>query len=412
MKYRNILILIVLTAIVSIVTLIHYGVLTTHDSASYVEAFDNIYLGAPDRFRTPIYPLVVGGFCQLFGVTAGCLATIIFQHLVFLISVPFFYKATQRIFKSDLWAFAVAAIYILSAEHFNWNNYIMTESLSTSGMAFLLFFTTSDVEKPSVKNATWLFLTGALLLMLRPAHIYIIPVFLVVFGIAWFFKRHRKAANAGLLATIGIGLIVVGYMCTFKAAYGTFAISNVSTFNKYYSLRQNGLFEPSKIDNPEIASLIDGFYAKNGRTTDDIISTYAEIETLDTQFPMSEFENTVNNTVAQNRSEWYKIILSRPYMSLSDYGKEEISVTSLLKNKMFYIYLLMIVATIVIIIAIVKRRIDIYSGIIYLLGAGHLAVAIIGAQGDWPRLIDPAISVYVVMAALVVASIFCRRKKV
>ena len=394
-------ILIIAALVASVFSLLHFGVLTTTDTESYIDAIDVYMSGSIDKFRTPIYPLFLGFMRFLFG-DGYPMATIIAQHIIFIISIPFFFTVANKIAKSPVWASIFTAMLIIAVEVANWNNYLMSESLSTSLFIFLLYAMWKLYDTPSFANFSVCLIWSVVILLLRPAFIYILVAFAIL-SIIISFQRDKGSLRYFVAVTVALVVVSIFYVMAFHSKYGAYAFSNVSTVNKYYALRQNGLIDTSVAHNTDLATEIEQFKKINGETNRSIRETYYEIQYLDSIYPLSEINEIISHSISQNKAKCAMLVLDRFRLSLNHYDTKPITVKSLLKNKLFYIYLLLIIASVLILVRLVRRKpvgFDLIA--LYLLAMGHLCVTIIGAQGDWPRLFEPAMPTFLLLACVIV----------
>ncbi|MBQ4291584.1 MAG: glycosyltransferase family 39 protein [Muribaculaceae bacterium] len=394
-----IFLLVAASALVSALSIIKYGVLTTADTESYINAFDVYMSGGIDKFRTPIYPIFLGIMKGIFG-SHFPLATIIVQHIIFIATLPFFFSLTEKLFKSLPFSMILSVLLLLAIEIANWNNFLMTESLSTSLTILLLFSLYNLVKKPSVPTFLTCLLLSVLILLIRPAFIYLIPAFCIFFVILLFSKKHRKASAYYCMAiTAALTIVASAYVIVFHNVFGVYAFSNVSIVNKYYTLRQNGLIDTSESSNSALVADIENFKKINGETNRFIRRTYHEIQTLDSIYPLYDIDKIVTSSISHNKGKCASLVLGRFRMAMTDYDTVPVSFYSLVKNKITYIYLVLLFATIIIAWGFIRRREpNQWLLMLYVLAMGHFATTFIGAQGDWHRLLEPAMPIFLLLA--------------
>lgn len=396
--------LLAIAAIWSVISMAKNGVLTTHDSESYVDAFDVYLSGGLDKFRTPVYPLFLGLFKTIFGVGFFQIATILAQHIIFVISVLFFFITAEITVRSNTVVSIFTTVFIVAIEVANWNNYIMTESLSTSFFVFFVYQVIRLWTNPMRYSLLWCVLWGIVVLLLRPAFVYVI-IACAIMAVLLPLSRDggsKSAAIKGGVLTIVLCVVAFSYSFAFKSRYGVATFSNVSIVNKYYTLRQNGLIDTSNISNRDLAAEIENFKSDHGEIYTDVIGTYREFEIIDNTYPLRDIDEVVNVSVSCNKAKCIRLVLDRFRLSLTDYGTNPMTVVSLLKNKLFYIYVLLAVASILLLMNFFRRNPINYPVLFfYLLGMGHLCVTIIGAQGDWHRLFEPAMPAYLLLACAI-----------
>jgi len=120
-----------------------------YDTDSYVAAWETISSLHLDLWRTPIYPLFIGLTKFLFGSYFLIVGTVI-QHLIFLISIRYFYKLAQGVVKSERSAWWATAFYALYPCVATWNCFNLTEPFAIYSMIFMLYCALTAYQKNSV----------------------------------------------------------------------------------------------------------------------------------------------------------------------------------------------------------------------------------------------------------------------
>ncbi len=386
--------IIAVCAVVNVITLlINGGAQIWDDSPSYVNAWEDVSHFDINIYRTPVYPLLIGICKMVFGEELMLDAVVVAQIIIFLVSVWFLYKSSMLVTSSRYISFCATFAYAFFPDCRVYNTVIMTESLSISGMVFLMYLTLKALKSQSLKYPVLMCLVMLILLLLRPSFLFLIPIYIVGWGVLFFTRKsQRKLYGAGLIGISLVTLSLVGYACAFKAKYGVFGTSNVSIINNYYVCRQYGILEASVTDNPKLKEAVEKFYVKYGRTN------YAEALWRETNllFHSGDYELTdlnvlVGNSIAMHKATFAKSIVMRLLESRTVYwGPVKL-----------YAYLGFVVIALfyIVYVAIKRRTLPIISTYLLSCIVVLYVVSIIGAQDSWGRLTYPVFPCWLLLAA-------------
>ena len=292
---------------------------------------------------------------------------------------------TKMISSSSL-VFWLTLIYILPFT-ITWNNFILTESFAISGTNFILYFTHRIYHQYRVRTSSILFcIILSLLVLLRPALIYMLPVYL--FGYSIILRKKKKSAFAGISGVLVASLCLFVYMKMFESKYGIFASSNVSTINQIGIAQKYNLFYPDVIENQNLKK--------------DIIAG-VDGETILKRHDLA----TINNALSSSYKKQPLQVLGSCYARLYRSKNNNFFVTYIPKWGIVLdwfclylniLYLFIIVYTIIMLVWIVnKKTIPWFSLLLYMLCISNIIVAIYGAPMEWERLILPSLPMIVVM---------------
>ena len=271
-KNKDLLIIYVFALVMSLGLIVGRGVFTSPDTPSYISAYDTFVNGHLDSFRTPVYPFILGWMKFIFGENAFLFATIVFQHILFLLSIWFFYQVANELGVSRKANFWLTLFYGCFPYLNTWGNRIITESIAISLSVVLLYFFIILIQnKKTIAKMMWsgfgFFIILGLLLFHRPIFIYFLPVFLLIFGLKSMWRDGRKSAIVGLVASVLATICMLVYMSEFKQEYGVFATSRVSYQNNYANAHKEGLL---KIEHPESGEFWSMTIAEQKEYTDSI----------------------------------------------------------------------------------------------------------------------------------------------
>ena len=399
-KNKNLLLLYILSVIFSFLLIFVWGVIETPDSQTYISAWSSLANGKLDILRTPIYPIFLHLMSFLFN-KEGLLATICFQHLVFLISICFFIKILRLFIKKENIIFWITALYALFPAVNTWGNCILTESFAISGLVFLIYLTFRLIQRVSIASITLFTIQLLVLLLLKPAFIYLLPICFVLFVYLFFHKSYRLGGALGLIGVFFASLICVGYMQEFKREYGVFSFSNVSTINNFYIARQYGIIDPSTITDTRLKKDIDSLYLVNGSIVTDPQVLWEESVSIVNSYPLDTISSELS-LMTRNKTKAYILGVFDRFIQAS---KSLLFITPIWNLSRFFafglfignLFIFLFIYSLFICIWTIKRRyIPWKSLFLYMLGLSNIIVSIIGAQNEWSRLIFPSCPIWLI----------------
>jgi membrane protein len=222
------------------------------DTATYLRAGDNLMNFTLDVLRTPVYPLILAALKAISGLTYLPVAVAILQWLVFLIAIPYFYKLSMALIRSRKFVFWCVCFFAIDPYVYGFNNLMLTESLSISGLVFLVYCAAKCFQRPSAKYILWYTFWCLFLLFLRPAYVYLMAVY-VIFIIMLILRFSSESKRA--IITAVVGCIVVfssyySYKSEIRRLYGINSITIVSDYNKFHMLLARDLFKSKYATNP------------------------------------------------------------------------------------------------------------------------------------------------------------------
>lgn len=405
--------LLLLGGISSLLWIVLRGVIIHADSPSYIEAAGVVMQGGIDLLRTPAYPFFLGILHAVFGAGIYLYAAIILQHAVFLGSACCLFRMTERLTSSRNTAFYLTLFYVLYPFVTSLNNYILTESFSISGVMFLLYLAFRLHERFRWPDALLFPLLASWLLLLKPALIFIIPVFLVFWAGLLFGGVSRKSILAGLAGTLVAAGCLLGYMAVFKHEYGVFSASSVNTLNQYHIARMYGLLDPSRIEDPGVREDLEKSIEEHGQRPDDFILLFQEAYHMiqDHTLPVVSRE-----VAACTRQQPVQVLLatgSRLYAAADD----PLLVSYVHKSRLGHLFsfhistlfLFLVIYTLLLVRWMIRNRsIPWLTALLYMLAVSQIVVAVYGAQSDWGRLLLPVLPAYLLMVGQLCAALQAR----
>ena len=214
------------------------------DTGTYLAAGRKFFSGTIDELRTPVYPVL----CQLFTLGKyfnGLYLLSAFQMLIFIVSVPYLYKAVALLTQRKAAKCIFTCLYAWSLPIISYTSYIFTESLTISSVVFFGYMLTAIIKG---KASRYICIAMPILLlcmiMLRPFCICFVPLGILAYAYSYY-KKTLLHTTAAISSTLIATIIVLGYCAEHKRLYGRFALSNVSSINRAIVLIRNGMLSES-----------------------------------------------------------------------------------------------------------------------------------------------------------------------
>ena len=425
--------------VITIVNIFLYMVIggaSTHcDTFSYLHAWETLKTGHIDALRTPVYPIYLGLFKEVFAeyyITPASIG----QHLLFLYSIYCFYIILHCIGFKKKTIFWTTAVYATLPGIFTWGAILLTESLTMSLSVIYAYVMFKLKERFSYTMTILNVLILVVLLLLRPAMVYLLPIAFLLWLIAIYRKSVRKQAVAGVLGVMIAMLSLFSYMHVYKHSYGIFATSYVGTYNNFFCSRWHGLLHPEEIKNDSIRADLQKSIDNNGlfcvafnpiywrgdnvyplwEETNYALKTYNYCEIEDILWlsmknhPLGHIASVIYRAnwaakmpLLYSRSMEPWDLTFRDFLCIWDiickYFLQFITIS--------WLYCMLFVYACVL---FYRKKCHLLSWeilLIFLCGSANLLVAIMGAQGDWNRLIAPSLPFY-----LIIVADLCRKLKI
>lgn len=216
-----------------------------YDTWTYFDTWKFYFLSRPetfiDSYRTPVYPLFMS-LTSLDGLLP--LTSIAFaQWIVFILIIPWFRRLAHMLVRSESITFWMTLFYVAYWGVIDVNYWIRTESLSQSFLILFVYYTIRAMRKLEKKSLVWSAFWLLILVFLRPAFLYLPPIYIAV--CLYIMARNRRKGLMGLLGASVVCGIIYGYAAAFEHRHGFFAISDVSDYNNYYRLVQYDIIDAS-----------------------------------------------------------------------------------------------------------------------------------------------------------------------
>ena len=372
-----------------------------YDTSSYADYEHNILRGEVDVFRTPVYPLFLKLIRKITGIFNGeadyYKAVVAAQIMISFVSVIIFYFALSKLFKNKWVIFSATLLFGCNPLIIQWDNCILTESLSVFMTVFFLYIMLDYLKNPTKLEAILMSLLSFCMVMLRPTFIYLFAI-LGVFFVTRFilYSKDRIKSVCGAISLIVAVCLTLGYCQLNKNTNGYFGISSVSTtVNQLYIVMQNGITDNP--DYPDITYYIEFGMEYSDNYIGDIIEPAGEI------YGYTEIENYVNGCIAANRdiyneytkNKFLDVIPQQMTVQYSVYNSEfenfaradQLLLYSLFPFTFLSVFIIIAVTVAFAIgVLIVKRRILWQIIGISAVAFSHIFVSIYGSMAEYQRL--------------------------
>lgn len=246
------------------------GPVFSPDSDSYIVAMENLRSGRMDLERTPGVPLVLWG-CELLAGKGYLWVFCFLQEVVFLGSVLLLWDMGRMFVRSRGLVIGITALYLFlpCLSLFHYASGIDTESMAFGTIMLLLWMSLRILRGAEISAresvATGIGLNIVLLfsIAVRPAYIYLIPIYAVFWCFLMFRRRSRAVLMGvtGLMALGGVVGVVGGYEERIEQEFGYEGITDISYMNNYFFAREYNLLLPELAENDSLRSKLREFAA-------------------------------------------------------------------------------------------------------------------------------------------------------
>jgi hypothetical protein len=387
----------------------------------------NVFLGQVDILRTPVYPYFIK-FVRLFGNENLYQNIIIFQSIISFLSIILFYKIAVYVFKTRPAIIAATFVYGIYPFIINFDKCILTESISISGIVLLFYLIVNFLNKPSAAKAVLLTLFIFVLIMLRPAFLFLVAIITLFWVFRIISTRHKQVSPpnnkkperniylSGLIASGVCALLLLGYSRLNYFNNGCNNISVVTEINQLNILIDFNIYMDKS--DPEISGTIkkylnDNSYVKSVLSKDNNAPNimWNANKIVFAQFPLYRINNYILGAIAHNSGIYIKKTL------LKMFNLHQINTTyyyagirgGILTSLIFapfnifpvtfmIIYLLLFFDFIIILINVIKwKRIPWLKLFIWSVITGELITTATGAVAEFQRLFVPAFPYIIIL---------------
>lgn len=376
----------------------------SNDTYSYIEAWDVLKTFSLDIGRTPVYPFIIGPIVRLLGFRIGWLVLVCLQWIIFFLTLRPFRKICCNFINRDIIIKATYTIYIFSISTFYFNTVLLTESLSYSGLVFYFYVLIKFKHNRSDRYTLYLFFILIMLVFLRPALLFLLPVTLVYF-ICLSIKNkeiYTKPLTVCLLVLLSVGM----YIYCINDKYGVPLFTKVSVVNNYVSLDNINAIDYTDFSDDDVKE----FYQSLN------CSSYDECNELINHFGISKVYKEYVQILENHRTDlilsWYSKFcdtFNYSVLNLGDKGTAKFLKYFILP---FWIYYLILIIYILFIIKLlhISKKCVLEHCLLFMLFISAIIVAIIGAPDSFDRLTYPTCWIPLLMSAIIIDYMISRIK--
>lgn len=388
------------TVFSALVLIYHHGPAFHYDTFTYEHAAVTLSQGEVDLWRTPLYPYLILFFRYLFG-SAGPVMLCVFQQLLFLLSVMLLRHILRIAGTGRRTGIILTAFYLFVPYLVSWwyMCHIATELVSCFLFMLLGWLSIRIIVNPGslkISDALWIALLLFLMVAVRPANIYLLPVYALIWLIVIISPKWRTAAGlVGLAGVIAVSAAVWEYRSAIKSRYGYDGITIISYINNYHFVRHYGLMKPELVGNPELRRMLHDFNAFSDEDRYLPVNHYFN-EThalLQIDSCAVEMQHVVNKALVHDPANTGRALTSRLRADVSS------NLLTINPDRWIYValvpympnmgcvYLFLLICLAGIIVMWIRRRRFPWL-VAYLWGmvfTSHIA-AMLGAMSDWARL--------------------------
>jgi hypothetical protein len=380
------------------------------DTPTYIDAWSTLQEGHLDKMRTPVYPAFLGLMNTICGDNYLYYVVAI-QHLVFLVSIRYFYLLLRYTVTNKILSFFLTIFYALYPCVATYNCCIATETFAVAGSIFLLYSILKLYKTRSIHYGLFTFFWLSFLIYLRPAVVYLLPITIIGWCLVAIKGKtiFNTSVLCGLAGSIIVSISLFVYMAMFKCSYGIFTPSSISLNNKYAIAKAANVIDFNTFGNGELLSCL---------VDDDSINAIGkETENLVNALGLESFSDILNQSIKQNKGKYVKRLLQN-VRNASENNLFEPSyqtgiigiISNMMGIKIKVIYLLFLIY-----LAILTRwmnrhkEIAFFSCLLFMFGVCNYILIVIASPGEYGRLSLPAIPVYLIMLGQLLEMIRIKR---
>ncbi len=383
------------------------------DSQSYLDYAESVLEGPLHKSRTPIYPILIKIIKSIYGDEQLYNGIVYIQYFIMFISIIIFYFTIKKLTNNKKIYIISTLIYGICPFIFLWNNLVLTESISISAIVLLSYLTISYIKKPTKLFAVILGIYPFLLVMIRPAFIYVVVLYIVFWILKILMDKENREKHIVGIIFIGISIIFILIYCTLmKNIYGVFGLSRVSYINKHISILDSNTYY--KADNKEILNDIENIKKQEGEDVNKFILNNKLSEIYSTDQLIQFFNNAKDN----NRLEYFKYMIQK-FIKL---GQENFG-TSYVSTKnnsdlfeqigyatfpvtFYHVYVLIVVSIIYLLKNLIKnKKIDyVYAFFTFMIFA-NVFISIVGAPYETQRLVSASIPIILMQVSYIMSKL-------
>lgn len=394
-----------------------------NDSLSYLESYNkgSIFKGYVNQERTPVYPYFIKTIKKLGGEENLKKNIVLVQKILFLISIVLFYYALKTITKNKLILTLITLIFGIAPGLVAWNAMILTEAISVFETVLLVFFTLKYLQNSSKISAIFINIMIFIMILTRPAFIFLMPIYLLFWAIRFFTnKEEKKNIIVALISFVVVTIMLIGYCLLVKMNYGNFGLTSVSNVNNVTTAICSNGYKNSKNEklknriqelagkNPEPAKVFDVWYIVETEYSNEELKEFAKESLYNNKEYREYLVNKIINLSEKNIGTLYNFVTQKYQKETFKIYDMKIMENIVLPINFGMIYLMLLGTISYLIYYLIKhKKIDWILAFCTVFIFANLFTAIVGAPYETQRLFISAI----VFVLLEIAYIMEKYKK-
>lgn len=389
----------------------------TDDSSTYVQDYQgSIRSGQVDSKRTPVYPYIVKIIKKIGGDENLYNNIVIFQKILFIISLILFYYTLQLVTKNKIVSTIISIIFGICPYIIFWNIMILTEAVSLFEIILLSFITVKYLKKPNNILAGSMGLLVLVMIMTRPQYIYLLPIYLLFWILKFFIdrKEEKKQIIIGIISCLICGIVLLIYCGMMKHQHGEFSITAVSYINNTVTAIDSDLYK--RAENQEMVKIVDETVEGKNRGS----ASWEALNILSEKYTVDEIKEFANQSLKKDAKYFEYMLNKTANLESSSIGtttyvtnKEEFSKINytnfaylLLPINFAFVYIMIVIGIAYLLWKLIKfGKIDWVVAFFTLLIFANLFTLIIGAPYESQRLFLPSIVSVLLMIGLVISKV-------
>lgn len=359
------------------------------DVSSYFHSWEKWSLGEFDAFRTPLYPLFIGLIIEAFP-GSGVEIIVAVQSALYLGSVWALCLIARKYLKLPIWASLVGIIpYCVVSVYPMYASLILTDGIASSLIIFFTLAFLSSLSSPSLLRFIGLAIFTISLIALRPSFLFV-PVAIAIVWIFYIIKGNHRLGSFLSIPVCGTFIVVFIYALIFKTHTGYFNISSVGDLNNVI-LEVPYVSESDSSEYPMHHAFKKALWVEEPSVED--FHVYWFLASDHPRETHIEIESLRDHNPDMNKRIWMECV--RLSLGQRIFGNTVPFWILPLLGFLYFPFLYL------------ERRNSstVFKGIIALLFWGNLAVVILAAPGEYPRLMMPVYSLFFIIVGDAIQSV-------
>jgi len=201
----------------------------------------------------------------------------------------------------------LTVLYSICPFIFLWSTTILTEALSAFEIVLLMYLTVSYIKKPNNKFAILIGIQLLIMVMTRPANVYLLPCYLVFWILKYILERKDsiKSIIIGTMSTVFAIIITLLYCNQVRNQYGSFGLTNISYLNNFLSVVDSKQYKYG--DNQNIINDLDQYYIY------DELSVWKSGGYIVSNYSVESIKKFINSAINNNRKRYIKYMVSKAF---------------------------------------------------------------------------------------------------